>query len=184
MVNSLRKCNVCGLEASTLEELDLFVKGSGREKHGRRNLCKKCSSERNKKDPRRKESHKKWREKNLDKERERVNTWGKENREHLRSYENRRYKEIEEYRENKKRKVAYHSRRYKDCGLTEEILWKHLNFSFFEIYGRFPEKKENVHIDHIIPRIEGGTNNYLNLQLLKAEDNLKKGRSLDWSVYG
>jgi hypothetical protein len=41
----LRKCNRCGLEAHTEEDLELFVKTSGRMKYGRRNECKKCKEE-------------------------------------------------------------------------------------------------------------------------------------------
>lgn len=38
----LRKCTECGLEAHTEQELDLF-KPNKKSKHGRRNICKKCS---------------------------------------------------------------------------------------------------------------------------------------------
>lgn len=41
----LRKCNSCGLEAHTEEDLELFEKET-RGKHGRRNKCKSCRRER------------------------------------------------------------------------------------------------------------------------------------------
>jgi len=40
----LRKCRVCGLEAQTKEDLDLFKK-SKRGAHGRETICKKCVAE-------------------------------------------------------------------------------------------------------------------------------------------
>lgn len=40
----LRKCKDCGLEAHSKEDLDLFVKGSGREKYGHRNKCRSCNA--------------------------------------------------------------------------------------------------------------------------------------------
>ena len=38
----LRKCRHCGMEAITVEDLDLFVIGD-RSKHGRDNMCKQCT---------------------------------------------------------------------------------------------------------------------------------------------
>ena len=40
----LRKCNECGLEAHTEEDLELFLVGSGRDKYKRRNKCKECGN--------------------------------------------------------------------------------------------------------------------------------------------
>lgn len=40
----LRKCNACGLEAHTEEELELFLVGSIRDKYKRRNKCKECGN--------------------------------------------------------------------------------------------------------------------------------------------
>ncbi len=39
----LRTCTHCDALAYTEDELDLFVKGVGNYKYGRRNLCKKCA---------------------------------------------------------------------------------------------------------------------------------------------
>ncbi len=41
----LRKCTMCGEEAWTRDDLDIFVKDSSY-KYGRKNRCKKCSSKR------------------------------------------------------------------------------------------------------------------------------------------
>jgi len=38
---ALRKCTICGIEAHTEDDLDLFVKNS-KSHHGRMNRCKKC----------------------------------------------------------------------------------------------------------------------------------------------
>ena len=42
--DALRKCNHCGVEAHTEEDLELFEKET-RGKHGRRNNCKSCRKE-------------------------------------------------------------------------------------------------------------------------------------------
>lgn len=54
--NPLRKCNTCGLEAHTKEDLELFEKET-RGKYGRRNNCKACK--------RKRDTY--WRSKNKDK---------------------------------------------------------------------------------------------------------------------
>ena len=41
----LRKCLQCGLEAITIDDLELFAKGN-ESKHGRQNLCKSCENKR------------------------------------------------------------------------------------------------------------------------------------------
>jgi len=40
---SLRVCRKCGLEAQTVEDLELFAKGK-RSLHGRKTICKKCQN--------------------------------------------------------------------------------------------------------------------------------------------
>ena len=56
-------------------------------------------------------------------------------------------------------------------------------------YGYEWDKKEPVHIDHIIPLATAKTkeeviklNHYTNLQLLKAKDNWQKRDKLDWKI--
>lgn len=60
VMSSLRKCTVCGKEAHTEEDLELF-RQSKQSKHGRENRCKECHSNNNKKYPPTKEQHKRWR---------------------------------------------------------------------------------------------------------------------------
>lgn len=70
-------------------------------------------------------------------------------------------------------------------GLPIEQLEKYLLQTFKNNYGYDWDRKEKVHIDHIIPLATAKTEkdviklcHYTNLQLLKAEDNLKKGAKL------
>lgn len=79
---------------------------------------------------------------------------------------------------------------------TEEILGCsikdlkiHLYNTFFNNYGYEYDGTEKVHIDHIIPlatakTVEDVENlcHYTNLQLLRAEDNLKKGSKTDYEI--
>ncbi len=81
-------------------------------------------------------------------------------------------------------------------GRTTKILGCDLDFfvnylleTYKNNYGVEYDNKEKVHIDHIIPLATAKTKedviklcHYTNLQLLKAEDNLKKNDKLDWRV--
>lgn len=78
----------------------------------------------------------------------------------------------------------------------EEILGCSINFfinylleTYKNNYGIEWNKKEKVHIDHIIPLKNANTEeeiiklcHYSNLQLLKAKDNLKKGAKLNYKI--
>lgn len=75
----------------------------------------------------------------------------------------------------------------KITGLKNEQMTKYLLKTFKNRYGYEWDGKEKVHIDHIIPLATAKTENdvvklcyYTNLQLLKAEDNLKKGAKLEF----
>ena len=79
---------------------------------------------------------------------------------------------------------------------TSKILGCDLDFfieyilgTYKAIYGYEWDKNESVHIDHIIPLATAKTEeeviklcHYTNLQLLKAEDNLKKGSKTDYKI--
>lgn len=74
-------------------------------------------------------------------------------------------------------------------GCTIENFINHLLYTFEKNYGYKWDKKEEVHIDHIIPLKEAKTEydvirlcNYINLQLLKKEDNLKKSSKLNYEM--
>lgn len=73
-------------------------------------------------------------------------------------------------------------------GCNLEYFVNHLLQTFKNNYGYEWNKKEPVHIDHIIPLATAKTEeeviklcHYTNLQLLKAEDNLHKGAKLDYT---
>lgn len=74
-------------------------------------------------------------------------------------------------------------------GLPIDKLEKHLLQTFRDNYGYEWDGIEKVHIDHKTPLVTAKTEedviklcHYTNLQLLKAEDNLKKGTKLDWKL--
>lgn len=74
-------------------------------------------------------------------------------------------------------------------GCDIEIATNYLLETFKKNYGYKWDGIEPVHIDHIIPLATAKTEeeviklfNYKNLQLLKAQDNLRKGAKLDWRI--
>ena len=74
-------------------------------------------------------------------------------------------------------------------GIPINELIKHLLKTFRDNYGYEWDGIEKVHIDHEKPLKYAKTEeeviklcHYTNLQLLKAEDNLKKGAKLDWKI--
>lgn len=74
-------------------------------------------------------------------------------------------------------------------GISINELIKHLLKTFRDNYGYEWDGIEKVHIDHEKPLKYAKTEeeviklcHYTNLQLLKAEDNLKKGAKLDWKI--
>ena len=74
-------------------------------------------------------------------------------------------------------------------GISLSEFYYYLLQTFKKNYGYEWNGIEQVHIDHIIPLSTAETeeeiiklNHYTNLQLLKAEDNLKKSNKLDWEL--
>lgn len=74
-------------------------------------------------------------------------------------------------------------------GLPIDELEKYLLKTYIDNYGYEWDRIEKVHIDHKKPLKYAKTEeevmelcHYTNLQLLKAEDNLKKGAKLDWEI--
>lgn len=89
-----------------------------------------------------------------------------------------------------KRKGEYKSQKLElICGLNSKDLVNYLLETYKNNYGNEWDGIEKVHIDHIFP-LKMAKNqqeivklcHYSNLQLLKAEDNLKKGSKLDWNI--
>ena len=73
------------------------------------------------------------------------------------------------------------------CTLDEFI--GHLKATYFQNYGIEYDGTQNVHIDHIIPIATAKTEeevkklcHWSNLQLLNAEDNIKKSDKIDWGL--
>lgn len=124
----------------------------------------------------------------------------KENREQLNKHERERRKNDDLYRlKNIVRKSTEKCFNYineKKCIRTREIvglnvvdLKDYLLQTFKDNYGYEWDGKEKVHIDHKKPLAAAKTKedifnlcHYTNLQLLKAEDNLKKGSKLEWKI--
>ena len=74
-------------------------------------------------------------------------------------------------------------------GCDLDYLIDYLLKTYKDNYGYDWDKKEPVHIDHIIPMATATTKeevinlcHYTNLQLLKASDNLKKSDKMDWNL--
>lgn len=75
----------------------------------------------------------------------------------------------------------------KIIGLSGKELCEYLLKTFSDRYGREWDGVEKVHIDHITPLVTAKTkedvvklNYYTNLQLLTPEDNMAKGKQIDW----
>lgn len=146
-------------------------------------------------------SHKKFYDKNKDKLQERQRYYYQNHKEHVKDYNNR-------YRNNKiqtnnvyrysvvvskllrsvfNKKGKGNSNRLKELtGLNNEEFYKYLLQTFENNYGRCWDGIENIHIDHIKPLATAKSkedintlNWYTNLQLLTAEDNMKKSKHLD-----
>lgn len=129
--------------------------------------------------------------------------WKENNKEHIKDYKREKY-HVDRNDNFYKLKIqtrhlifkAFERKKYKKDSKTEEILGcdyetfiKHLLETYKNNYGVEWNKKEQVHIDHIIPLSTAKSeeeviklNHYANLQLLKAEDNLHKSNKLDWRL--
>ena len=75
-------------------------------------------------------------------------------------------------------------------GCTIEEFIGHLKATYYQNYGVENDGTRNVHRDHIIPISTAKTEDdvkrlchWSNLQLLNAEDNLKKSNSLEWGLF-
>ena len=87
----------------------------------------------------------------------------------------------------KNKNVKKNTKTEKILGINVTVFVGYLLKTFKNNYGYEWDCKEPVHIDHIIPLATAKTEkdviklcNYTNLQLLKAEDNLKKGAKTNW----
>lgn len=152
--------------------------------------CKNCESlianKWNKQHP---ELCKKYNEKT--KHSEKRKQWIENYKEKQNELNRKRRKKPEEKLKSQARCLLYHSfkrAKTEKCYKSKEILGCDINFfvkyllqTYKDIYGEDWDNKQIVHIDHIIPLANANTEeevirlcHYTNLQLLKAEDNMKK----------
>lgn len=89
----------------------------------------------------------------------------------------------------KKRAFSKKSKTYLYLGCSFEELESHLKETFIKNYGRLPLDGEKLHIDHIVPCATATSEvelaklqHFSNLQWLLADDNFRKGDSLEWSI--
>lgn len=168
-------------------------------------MCKICEKkyieeykEKNKK--RIKDKDKEYRNKNQDK----IKKWKKEHKEEIKKY-NKEYKNKRKQEDNLFKIIcqtrilinnSFRRKSIKKGSKTEQILncnfktfYNHLLATFKNNYGYEWNETEKIHIDHVIPLSTAKTEkdiiklcHYSNLQLLKAEDNLKKKDKLNWKI--
>lgn len=133
-----------------------------------------------------KEYDKKYRSENRNKITSRQNEWKKKK---IKSDEVFRLKENLKnsiyYSFKRKQKYKDDSKLYNIIGCDWEYFYNYLLQTFENNYGYKYDYKEKIHIDHIIPLVTATSKeeviklfNYKNLQLLKPEDNLKKGKNI------
>lgn len=131
---------------------------------------------------------KKWRENNPDKLKE----YSKKNNENIKKDEFLLMKRrIRDTIRNgfRRKKYAKNSKTEKILGCDYDFFINYLLKTFKNNYGYEWDMNEKVEIDHIIPlsiaKSESDLiklSHYTNLQLLKAEDNLKKSNKLNWEL--
>ena len=165
-----------------------------------------CKEYRNKHKERKKEIDRKYYEEhknNIDfilKKKEKQKEYSEKNRNKIRERNKKRYNEDNIYRLKQQIRhlinQSFNRKGHKKGTKTEKIigccyneLMEHLLQTFKNNYGYEWDKKEPVHIDHIIPLATAKTEeeviklcHYTNLQLLKAKDNMKKHTKLDWRL--
>lgn len=179
--NGLKRCGHCGKILPTSE----FYKSS-RKQDGLSSICKSCTKEiQNQNKDKRLEYYKEYERTGRDR--------GKRSARHKERMESDNIYRLK----SKIRYLIYGSlnrKKYPKKFHSEEIIgisieWfiKYLLSTFKNRYGREWDGVEKVHIDHIIPLATAKTeeevirlNHFSNLQLLTAEDNIKKKHKLFW----
>lgn len=198
----IKICKSCGIEKNIEEFRKSY--SSIRNKYYYRNKCRECERKQNNEYNRIKYKNggKEINKKYHDEHREYY-------REYNKKYYQKHKKEINEKRKERKRndKIFYltinvrksilnsfNRKNYKKTNKTEKItglkneqITNYLLKTFKDNYGYEWNGKEKIHIDHIIPLATAKSEedviklcHYTNLQLLKAEDNWKKGDRLNF----
>lgn len=147
--------------------------------------------------------HKNYNQKNKDKLRETKRNWEKANKDKVKKQQKKDY---DKRMSNPIKKMEHQMRNMINCsfrrtkyiknkklkeivGLDCDNMINYLLETYKNNYGYEWDKKEPVHIDHIMP-ISLAKNeddviklcHYTNLQLLKAKDNLQKGNKTNWTL--
>ena len=203
-----RICNICNIEKD-IEQFSFKKDKNG--KYYMHHYCKECEKEINKKyynKEKIKQKNKLYRQQNKEKIKKYYNNeylkkWRKENPDKVKKHIENMHKKINNdlilkmkvlARDNVRN--AFRRKGYSKNTKTIEILGcnhntfiRHLLKTFKNNYGYEYNGTDKVHIDHIIPLVTAKTEdeiiklcNYKNLQLLKAEDNIKKGCKLDYKI--
>ena len=145
--------------------------------------------------------HKEYYEKHKEKIKQKTKEYFKNNKEKIYSVRNERTKNDELYAyKTKTRKLisrAFYDKNFNKYKELEKIVGCSYNMFLFHLYYTFNNNyniqyydyKGKTNIDHKIPLNEAKTiedvkllNHYTNLQLLKEEDNRKKGVKLDYEI--
>lgn len=148
--------------------------------------------------------NKEWIKNNLERRKEYLKKWEKDNHDKIikRKLERRKQRRKEDYIYKLKEqardtiKKSFRGILKGKRGRTKELLGCDLDFfvnylldTYKNNYSIEWNKIEKVHIDHIIPLATAKTEedviklcHYKNLQLLKAEDNLKKNSKVEWRL--
>lgn len=168
----MKLCKSCGEEKS----LELFYKRSGT-KDGRYGVCKSCAkayqAEKRKADP----DHYKaqcaeWYRKNAEYAKDKAREWHNSNRERRAAYV-RANSEVAAARTANRRALYKHG-----CEAMSEEEYKQVQDLYWLAKDLKAVSGEDYHVDHIIPLSKGGEHRLHNLQILHAEDNLRKGAKL------
>lgn len=204
----LRKCRTCGLEAYNEEGLELFVKGT-RTLYGRRNLCKECKSEYAKQyyqgnREKYNEHHKRHYQGNREKRLAYQKLYFQDNRAKIGARDNRRRKSDPQFRLGNLLRSRLHtalraqtatkqSKTLDLIGCTIPELIAHLEQTAQRNYNiefdfRQHYNGKQWHIDHVKPlssfdltdpEQQAQAMHYANLQILTAEDNLRKHSKIE-----
>jgi len=171
----LRKCNHCGLEAHTEDDLDLFVK-SKNSKYGHSNFCKECDKAIGKNwykgnKERKATTCKKWYEANKERRIEAARKWQKANPE-------KRYEETKrKWAKENPHKINAISAKRRAVKLQATPPWFEQEKKRIEILYATAQHM-GMHVDHIVPlqnKKVCGLHCLHNLQLLTPTENISKG---------
>ena len=170
----MKTCNTCKTEKS-------FDQFSKRGTDGLQHKCKACAKAyRDATKSEQEARHAVWREANRDRLREWSRAWDKANPEKRAAASAKYQKSNKAYyaahcaKRTAAKKLGYDSMDQSEKAEVEHLYW--LARDLTAVSG------EQYHVDHIKPLSKGGEHRLHNLQILSAEDNLRKGSKYGKSV--